>query len=92
MFTDTIHSTMMMTPGRAETPTAIYLEPGEHQHLGGGTYQLRVLSGMGWVTLKGEDIFLSRNDQLVLSGHGEDVLVGSVNGSTLVLEVRQIRA
>lgn len=91
MFTDR-YSTIMMTPGRTETPSAIYLEPGEHQRLGSGTYQLRVLAGMGWVTLKGEDIFLSRNDQLVLSGRGEDVLVGSVNASTLVLEVRQIGA
>lgn len=48
---------------------------------------VRVLAGVAWLTLGGQDIFLRRGEKKFFTVHGDFALVSALGNTPLVLEV-----
>lgn len=56
-------------------------------HLPAVSQEIRVLSGVGWVTAAGKDIILGPDEKIDLSGHEKFVLISALGQSPLIFEV-----
>jgi hypothetical protein len=74
----------------APTPAILrlVLYQGELGRLPAGFTNLRVMTGMGWATVGGQDFILTAGERLRLSPRGDVALVSVLGQAPLVLEVQ----
>jgi hypothetical protein len=65
------------------------LESGEVHRLNPIPSGIRILSGIAWLTWKGEDIVLSKGQALAFTHNGNHPVISSVGKNTLVIEMLQ---
>jgi len=65
----------------------LVLYKGEVYRLPATSQGLRVLSGIAWVTLTGQDIFLEAGEKALFTLRGEIALASALSDVPLVLEV-----
>lgn len=57
-------------------------------HLPPVSQEIRVLSGVGWVTTSGRDIILGPDEKALISAHADFALISALGKSPLIFELR----
>jgi len=65
------------------------LESGEVHRLNPVPSAIRILSGIAWLTWKGEDIVLNAGQAVAFTPNGYNPVISSVGKQTLVIEMLQ---
>jgi hypothetical protein len=80
---------MFSMQSKFSVPYRLTLYPDEVLRLPQAGYWVRVLSGIAWLTVAGEDIILSANEAASLLPHKDVALVSALSDKPLLLELRQ---
>jgi hypothetical protein len=67
---------------------AFQLNRGQARSIGRKAQFLRVISGVAWVTMGGEDTILSGDEEMTLEPHKSRAVITAVGENSVVTEVR----
>lgn len=79
---------MFSIQSKFTVPYRLTLYPNEVFRLPQAGHLVRVLSGIAWLTVAGEDIILTSNEAALLLPHQETAVISVLRNKPLILEVR----
>lgn len=78
---------MFSIQSKFTVPYRLTLYPGKVFRLPQTGHSVRVLSGIAWLTVAGEDIILASNEAASLLPHQETAVISALSNKPLLLEV-----
>ena len=76
-------------PNTAGTMLRLLLYPGELYRLPPAARDVRVLAGRAWLTVAGEDIFVTLGEKMSLPPRKDGALISALDQCPLILEIYQ---